>query len=84
MYRTDQPAKAHICHQVLNGAVGLRDSGLVIEGHREPCRELDQEAHKRDPAQAIKDVDVRGHVLAADVVSNVLNFKTFLEPVVDR
>ena len=34
---------------------------LVIEGHREPSRELDQEAHQRDAPQAIKDVDVGGH-----------------------
>ena len=44
---------------------------------------MDQEANQCDATQAIKDVDVGGHVLAADVVSNVLNFKTFLEPVVD-
>ena len=84
MHRADQPTEAHVSHEVLHGAVSLGDSGLVIEGHCKPSGELDQEADQRDATQAIKNVDVGGHVFAADVVSNVLNFKTFLEPVVDR
>ena len=84
MNRTDQPSETHIRHQVLDGRVSLSDRGLVVEGHREPCRELNQETHKCDSTEAVKNVDVWRHVLAADVISNVLNFKTFLEPVVDR
>ena len=84
MNRTDQPAETHVRHQILNGGVGLGDRWLVVEGHREACRELNQEAHKCDSTEAVKNVDVWRHVLAADVISNVLNFKTFLEPVVDR
>ncbi len=84
MHGADQPAEADIRHQVLNRGVGLSHGRLVIEGHREAGRELDQEADQGDAAQAIKNVDVRRHVLGTDVVGNVLDFKTFLEPVVNR
>ena len=84
MHRSNQPAEADVGHQVLNRGIGLGNSRLVIEGHREPSRELNQEANQGDAAQAIKDVDVGRHVFRADVISNVLNFQTFLEPVVNR
>ena len=84
MHGTNQPAKADVGHQVLDRLVSLSNGGLVIEGHREPSRELDQEAHQRDAPQAIENVDVGGHVLGTNVVSNVLDFQTFLEPVVNR
>ena len=84
MHRSNQPAEADVGHQVLNRGIGLCNSRLVIEGHREPSRELNQEANQSDAAQAIKNVDVGRHVFRADVISNVLNFQTFLEPVVNR
>ena len=84
MNRTNQPAEADIRHQVLNGGVSLGNRWLVVEGHREPSRELNQEADQGDAAQAIEDVDVGRHVFGADVISNVLDLQTFLEPVVNR
>jgi len=84
MNRTNQPAEADIRHQVLNRGISLSDCRLVIEGHREPSRELNQEADQGDAAQAVKDVDVGRNVFGADVISDVLDFQTFLEPVVNR
>ena len=81
---TDQPSKTDVCHEVLDRLVRLSNGWLVIEGHRKPSGELDQEANQRDAAQAIKDVDVGRDVFRADVVSDVLDFQSFLEPVINR
>ncbi len=83
MHRSDQPAKADVRHEVLNRGIGLSDRRLVIEGHREAGRELNQEANKRDAPKAIENIDVRRNVFGADVISDVLDFQTFLEPVVN-
>ena len=84
MYRSNQPTETDIGHQVFDRLVCLHNSGLVVEGHGKPSCKLDQEANQRDAAQAIKNIDVRGNIFGADVIDNVLYFKTFLKPVVDR
>ena len=81
MDRADQPTEADIRHQVLHRGVGLHHRRLVVEGHREASGELDQEADQRDAAEAIEDVDVRGHVLGRDVIDDGLDLQTFVEPV---
>ena len=84
VHRPDQPAKADVGHEVLDRGIGLSHRWLVIEGHRKPSGELDQEANQGDAAQAIKNVDVGWHVFGRDVVGNRLDLKALVEPVVNR
>ena len=83
VHGADQPAEADVGHEVLHRGVGLGHSGLVIKRHREARRELDQEAHQGDAAQAVKDVDMRRHVFGRDVVRDRLDLKALLKPVED-
>jgi hypothetical protein len=78
----NQPAKVDVRHQVLNGAKGFGDGGLVVEGHRKAGGELDDEASQGDPPQAVEDVDVGRDVLAGNVIGDRLHFQPFVEPLI--
>ncbi len=83
MHRSNQPTKTNVRHQIANRAIRFSNCGFVIESHREASRELDQKTNQSYPTQAVKDIYVRWDILRSDIVSYVLNFKTFLEPVID-
>ncbi|MFM1799485.1 MAG: Carboxyl-terminal-processing protease [Cyanobacteriota bacterium] len=80
----DQPTETDVSHEVLDRGVSLGHGRLVIKRHRETARELDQETCERDSAQAIKNVDMRWNVFSRDVISDRLDLKALVEPLVNR
>lgn len=83
MHRADQPTEADIGHQILHRCVSFGDSWLVVKGHCKPACKLDEEAGQGDATQAVKDVDVWGDILCGDVISDRLDLKALVEPLVN-
>jgi hypothetical protein len=82
MDRADQPAKIDFVHDVAYGGESFSNRGLIVVGHCEARRKLNQETDQSNAAQTIKDVDVGWDVLACNIVRKCLDFQALLKPVV--
>ena len=72
--QADEPAKVNVSHQILHRSKSVGDSRPIVKGHCKSSGKLDDEAHERNTAEAVENIDVGGNVFTRNIVGECLNF----------